>query len=253
MGHASTRTGIAVMISLGEAVLQILVADFPLDSFFVHVRFALMAFLICYCIAMQYFDAQPDPDQYRRMRMRHKRRDVIARLLQPMLIFSLFLVGVGFKLLLHVVLERAQNSSGEHHRRLVHALGAKNGLSPWWSSVSAACILLAVSMCLCQVLLLVFRLLRDGFRRSVKTWRGRAKLVFRLLFALAHGAVGISNTISVFFDHLDSGVGSLECHLFLILPEIVMHFAERSEAHDDEDDEDDEMPNRAWEKHTHGM
>merc|ERR1712048_1296158 len=235
MGHASTRTGIAVMISLGEAVLQILVADFPLDSFFVHVRFALMAFLICYCIAMQYFDAQPDPDQYRRMRMRHKRRDVIARLLQ------------------HVVLERAQNSSGEHHRRLVHALGAKNGLSPWWSSVSAACILLAVSMCLCQVLLLVFRLLRDGFRRSVKTWRGRAKLVIRLLFALAHGAVGISNTVSVFFDHLDSGVGSLECHLFLILPEIVMHFAERSEAHDDEDDEDDEMPNRAWEKHTHGM
>merc|ERR1712048_180579 len=98
--HASARTGITVMISLGEAVLQILIADFPLESFVLHVRFGLMAFLICYCVAMQYFDAQPDTQQYRRMRLKHKRRDVIVRILQPVLLFSVFLVGVGFKLLL---------------------------------------------------------------------------------------------------------------------------------------------------------
>jgi low temperature requirement protein LtrA len=235
LGHATTRTGIAVMISLGESVLQILVADFPTDSFTTHVRFALMAFIICYCLAMQYFDSQPNPEQYRRMRARHKRRDVGARLIQPFLLHSIFLVGVAFKLLLHFVLVRAHSSAkthpevaeaeaGSHHRRLADS--TREAWSPWWECMNDVCILLGLSMCLCQLMLLIVRLLRDG-RRSLSSCSIRAQYVARVVLALAHGAVGCISSVSAFFENIDSGVGSLECHLALIAPELLMHFAAR--------------------------
>merc|ERR1712187_281666 len=265
LGHASTRTGIAVMISLGEAVLQILIADFPVESFVLHVRFGLMAFLICYCVAMQYFDAQPDTQQYRRMRLKHKRRDVIVRILQPVLLFSVFLVGVGFKLLLSACLEEASEGSknSAHHRLLGHAATepattsghAAHALAQgvdthastdavstrWWESISDACVVLAVAMCVCQILLVYCRILRDGFGSSVETRTARAKLCVRILLALAHGAVGCVTFLSDFLEGFDHGIGSLEVHLLLICPELLMHFAGRKQDCGDSSDEDDDV------------
>jgi len=256
LAHASARTGIAAMISLGEAVLQILIADFSPDSFQIHVRFALLAFMICFCIAMQFFDAQPDADEYRRMRKKHKRRDIIARIVQPVLLFSLFLVGVSFKVLLAVVLKTVQKedsyseaptstsieahtSSPSHgHHRLLANSEQHHSSERWYENMSDACFLFAVSICVSQLLLIFVRLLRDGFCRSVKTRRGRAKLAVRLMFAFAHGAIGCISALSEVFGSLDYGVGSVECHLFLLVPEILMHLVDKKGDFADSDDGD---------------
>jgi len=248
LAHASARTGIAAMISLGEAVLQILIADFSPESFQIHVRFALLAFMICYCIAMQFFDAQPDAHEYQRMRKKYKRRDIIARIVQPVLLFSLFLVGVSFKVLLAVILKTVQkddSSSDSHaseqrdgHHRLLGSSELHLSAERWYENMSDACFLFAVSICVCQLLLIFVRLLRDGFRRSVKTRRGRAKLTVRLLFALAHAAIGCISVLSEVFGSLDYGVGSVECHLFLLAPEILMHLVDKKGDFADSDDGD---------------
>merc|ERR1712007_94565 len=115
-------------------------------------------------------------------------------------------------------------------------MGAKHGPSRWFESMSDAGFLFAISMCLCQLLLIFLRLLRDGFCRSVKTRRGRAKMAMRLMLALSHGAIGCISALSEVFEGIDYGIGSLECHLFLIAPELLMHFMDKKGDFDDSDD-----------------
>jgi len=187
--------------------------------------------------------------------MRNKRRDIIARIVQPVLMFSLFLVGVSFKVLLAVILKTVQrkDSSSEaptsttsdahtstqsdgHHRLLANS--DHHSAERWYENMSDACFLFALSICVSQLLLIFVRLLRDGFGRSVKTRRGRAKLTVRLMFALAHGAIGCVSALSEIFGSLDYGVGSVECHLFLLVPEILMHLVDKKGDFAESDDGD---------------
>eukprot|EP00759_Apiculatamorpha_spiralis_P046283 PhF_6_TR42759/c0_g1_i1/m.64665 len=90
--HCAERTGLLIILALGEAVLGIALA--PVNNEFRHGVVLIMGFTLVFCLSLLYFDSQP-LDEDKHALWRSQLRGITYTYLHLFLAYSIFAVGVG--------------------------------------------------------------------------------------------------------------------------------------------------------------
>lgn len=122
IGHFQGRMGIAIMVALGESIIQILNVEVHEVGDLWRNALSLGGFSVAFNIALIYFDSLPHNIAQHVLR-KSWRRSVIWRYIFPLLIFSIFIIGFCFEVILSTAREathggepHAGGTSHEEHR-----------------------------------------------------------------------------------------------------------------------------------------
>lgn len=98
VSHLDARLNILVMLTLGEGVIQLLIQPPSKYALWSHYLFMLGGFVVCFGLALQYFDSVPH-DVSQHVLSKSMALVFVHRYVLALLYFCLFLVGVSFKIL----------------------------------------------------------------------------------------------------------------------------------------------------------
>mmetsp|Transcript_19082 Transcript_19082/g.41071 ORF Transcript_19082/g.41071 Transcript_19082/m.41071 type:complete len:758 (-) Transcript_19082:76-2349(-) len=143
IGHIQARTGIAVMVALGESIIQLLNSQYHEGFEEWRLHFTLGGFLLTFALAMIYFDSQPHSIEGHVLRL-SSNRAITHRFVFPFLIFSIWVIGAAFELVLangqhvdeHVTPEHGEPGSEHPHTLVADPIWAS--LMPWKYSYASA-------------------------------------------------------------------------------------------------------------------
>jgi len=177
-GHIQARQGIAVMVALGESVTQFLE---PKAVPWWQSLFTIAGFLLILSFALMWFDTQPHNIEDSVVR-RSWRRFVVTIYTMPVLVFSLFMLGTGFEILLAHGPSASQSENGVAHAQERRLTRSHNGAPAW--SLEGSMALFSVSMGTACALMSWHRYSHAGLE-GLREKRALSRCFFRAVWCAA--------------------------------------------------------------------
>mmetsp|Transcript_44000 Transcript_44000/g.94792 ORF Transcript_44000/g.94792 Transcript_44000/m.94792 type:complete len:545 (-) Transcript_44000:45-1679(-) len=249
IGHVQARAGIALMVALGESIIQILTVEQRADASRWRNGMTMGGFTLALMIALVYFDAQPHNIEHHVIRRSWQGATLFMYLI-PVLVFFVWLIGFGFEILILRCQStgKGHNGHGDPHAN-PHSRRLSGHLAETWN---LHCILVLFSSAIAIVHWCVtwIRWLHtgcDGF----KTHRDRLRIVWQIILGGCHFCVCLV-VESLWEEPWSKGMAEVWLHVALLVPMVLStmrakhtHHHEHGGGHhrnEDEDEEDEELP-----------